>query len=74
MARPKQPHLEVARPLQAAYGPEDERGAQLRAVGGEEGEEGEAAREGGGDAPVDGRARARAAQEERGGQRGEQAW
>ena len=39
MARPKQPHLEVARPLQAAYGPEDERGAQLRAVGGQEGEE-----------------------------------
>ena len=74
MARPKQPHLEVARPLQAAYGPEDERGAQLRAVGGEQGEEGEAAREGGGDAPVGVRARARAAQQERGGERGEQAW
>ena len=74
MARPKQPHLEVARPLEAAYGPEDERGAELRAVGGEQREEGEAAREGGGDAPVDVRARARVAQEERGGQRGEQAW
>ena len=74
MARPKHAHLEVARPLQAAYRAEDERCAQLRAVGGEQGEEGEAAREGGGDAPVGVRARARAAQEERGGQRREQAW